>query len=69
MQEKMVKIFELLAQVDDRLIEQFFDVESEKMLDEKIEVLTALASGKKPSEISKYYEILELYPKDGEIWD
>ena len=69
MEEKMLKIFELLAKVDDLLINKFFDIESDKMLDEKIEVLTALANGKKPSEIPKYYDILELYPKDGQIWD
>ena len=69
MEEKMLKIFELLPQVDDLLIHKFFDLESDKMLDEKIEVLTALANGKKPSEISNYYDILELYPKDEQIWD
>lgn len=69
MEEKMLKIFELLPQVDDLLIDKFLDIESDKMLDEKIEVLTALASGKKPSEISNYYDILELLPKDGQIWD
>ena len=69
MKEKILKIFELLPQVDDLLIDRFFDVESDKMLDEKIEVLTALASGKKPIEIPKYYDILELYPKDGQGWD
>lgn len=69
MQEKMIKIFELLAKVNDRLVEQFFDIESEKLLDEKIEVLTALVNGKKPNEIPNYYEVLELYPKDDEIWD
>lgn len=69
MEEKMLKIFELLPQVDDLLIDKFFDIESDKMLDEKIEVLTALANGEKPSEISNYYDILELYPKDGQIWD
>ena len=69
MQDKMIKIFELLAKVNDRIFEQYFDVESEKLLDEKIEVLTALANGKKPDEIPNYYEVLELYPKDDEIWD
>ena len=69
MEEKMVKIFELLAKVNDRLVDQFFDIESENLLDEKIEVLTALANGKTPNEIPKYYDILELYPKDDKIWD
>ena len=39
------------------------------MLDEKIEVLTALKEGRKPSEIPKYYDILELYPEEGAQWD
>lgn len=69
MQEKTVKIYELLANVDDEFVNKFFDTESEELLDEKIEVLTALANGKTPNEITKYYEVLELYPKDGEIWD
>ena len=43
--------------------------DSEEMLDDKIEVFTALAKGKKESEIPKFYDVLELYPKDGQIWD
>jgi hypothetical protein len=69
MKEKMLKIRELLPKVDDLFIYKFFDLESDKMLDEKIEVLTALVNGKKPFEIPKYYDILELYPKDGQLWD
>ena len=69
MEEKIVKIYDLLAKVDDRLVEMFFDIESEEMLDEKIEVLTDLVNGKKPSEIPNYYKVLELYPKDDQIWD
>ena len=40
--------------------EIFFDFESEKLLDEKIEVFTALAAGKNESEIPKFYDVLEL---------
>ena len=50
-------------------MEQFFDMDSDKLLDEKIEVLTALYEGKKISEIPKFYDILELYPKDETYWD
>lgn len=67
--EKKEKIFSLLMDVDDELVRKFFDQESHKMLDEKIEVLTALKEGKKPAEIPKYYDVLELHPKDGEMWD
>lgn len=44
---------------------QFFDSESDKLLDEKIEVLTALKEGRQISDIPNFYDILELYPKDG----
>ena len=47
-------------------VDKFFDVESDKMLDEKIEVLTAVKEGKTISEIPKFYDVLELYPKDEE---
>lgn len=67
--EKHLKIMELLEGVYDILIDKFFDLDSDKMLDEKIEVLTALKEGKTPAEIPNYYKILELYPKDKEIWD
>lgn len=67
-EEKMIKIGELLLQVSDTLIDRFFDLDSEELLDEKIEVLTALKDGKKPSEIPKYYSILEKFTTD-QHWD
>ena len=66
--EKKTKILDLLFEVDCLEVDRFFDEESDKMLDEKIEVLTALKEGKTPEEISNFYDILELMPKDG-IWD
>jgi len=66
--EKLERIFELLPQVQDPMVQQFFDTDSEKLLDEKIEVLEALVRGKPPDEIPKYYDILELMPKD-QHWD
>lgn len=47
---------------------KFFDFDSDKMLDEKIEVLEAIKAGKTISEIPKFYDVLELMPKEG-IWD
>lgn len=47
---------------------KFLDLDSDKMLDEKIEVLKALKSGKTINEIPNFYDILELMPKEG-IWD
>ncbi|MBE7090956.1 MAG: hypothetical protein E7363_03465 [Clostridiales bacterium] len=67
--KKMLEIFDLYTKFDNMLVNKFFDFESESLLDEKIEVFTALAEGKNESEIPKFYDVLELYPKDGQIWD
>ena len=68
--EKGVKVRELFFEVDfPPMLTQFFDWDSDRLLDEKIEVLTALKEGKQISEIPNFYDILELYPKDGEHWD
>ena len=45
-------------------LKNFFDVDSEELLDEKIEVLTKLKNGITPDKIDNYYKILKLYPKD-----
>ena len=66
--KKKAKILDLLFVVDCYEVDQFFDADSDKMLDEKIEVLTALKDGKPIAEIPKFYDVLELYPKD-EMWD
>lgn len=68
-EKKMVEIFDLYTKFDNMLVNKFFDFESNKMLDEKIEVFKALTEGKQESEIPRFYDILELYPKDGQIWD
>lgn len=68
--EKKAKVLDLLFEVDSYEVSQFFDVDSDKMLDDKIEVLTALKNGKTIAEIPKFYKVLELMPKgEGEIWD
>ena len=67
--EKMIQVMELYAEVDDLLVQKFFDLDSEEMLDLKIEVLTQLKNGVPPCDIPEYYSILELYPADGEMWD
>ena len=66
--EKRSKILDLLFEVDCYEVDQFFDAESDEMLDEKIEVLTALKEGTPIKEIPNFYDVLEFYPKD-EIWD
>ena len=68
MNEKKIKILELLAVVSDPFL-QFFDIDSDEMLDDKIEVLTALKEGKSISEIPKFYDVLELYLPEGTMWD
>ena len=67
--EKMIQVMELYAEVDDFLVHKFFDMNSEEMLDLKIEVLTQLKNGVPPAKIPDYYSILELYPENGTIWD
>ena len=69
MNEKMIQVMELYAEVDDLLVTKFFDLDSEEQLDLKIEVLTKLKNGIPPSDIPEYYSILELYPEDDAIWD
>lgn len=68
--EKGVKVRQLFSEVIfPPQLEQFFDFNSDELLDEKIEVLTALKEGKSISEIPKFYDILELYPRDNRRWD
>ena len=67
--EKLFKVQDLLFQVYDPMVRAFFDASSEELLDEKIEVLTALAAGKPPAEIPLYYDVLELKPDDETHWD
>lgn len=64
---KKEKIRDLLADVYEPEL-KFLDLDSEEMLDEKIEVLEALKAGKTIKEIPGFYDILELMPKEG-IWD
>lgn len=67
-EKKLMKVHQLLTEVSDVLVDRFFDLDSENLLDEKIEVLTALKNGKKPEEIPKYYAILEKFTLD-QHWD
>lgn len=66
--EKKEKILNLLFEVDCYEVSKFFDDESDEMLDDKIEVLTALKEGKTIAEIPKFYDVLELMPKN-DMWD
>ena len=68
-QKKMIQVHQLLVDVDDLLVSKFFDMDSEHMLDLKIRALTQLKDGIPAKDIPEYYSILELYPKDGTMWD
>lgn len=64
-EEKKNKINELLRDCVDIMIVQYFDIESDKMLDKKISVLERLRKGEQPDEIGDdYYAILELYDEE-----
>lgn len=67
-EEKLIKVHMLLAEVSDVLVDRFFDVESEELLDEKIKVLTDLKDGKAPDQIPQYYSVLEKFNQD-QHWD
>lgn len=47
----------------------YFDVDSEELLDEKIEVLEQIKDGKKIQDIPHFYEVLEKLPGKGSLWD
>ncbi len=48
---------------------RFFDFESDKMLDEKIKVLTEMRGGKSYADIPNFYDILELWPDHNTHWN
>lgn len=66
--KKMLKIEDLYAKVYGLPELKYFDLSSEELLDEKIEVLTQLNKGKHIKDIPKFYDVLELMPTEG-IWD
>lgn len=69
-EKKHLKVMELFTEVEfPPQLTQFFDLEKETMLDEKIDVLTALKEGKTISEIPNFYNILEKYPNTDLCWD
>lgn len=63
---KKARIHDLLKEVTFPPFEQFFDPDSDNLLDEKIEVLTALRKGKSIADIPNFYGILERYPQSQE---
>lgn len=66
MEDKKGEIIKLLIQINDPVLLEFFDIDSNEMLDEKIEILRRCANGENIMEIGLH--ILEKMPSDG-IWD
>lgn len=62
-QEKFLQIAELLAYSFGVPEMRYFNVESEELLDEKIEVLTQIKAGKPIKEIPNFYKVLEDLPQ------
>lgn len=63
--EKQKKIKKLWEQASyNTLIERFFDLKSNKMLDEKIDVLQRYLNGEPPGKIPNFFDVLEFMPKD-----
>lgn len=65
-EDKKIKIMALLSEIYEPMLE-FLDIDSDKMLDLKISILTDLKNGKSIADIPNFYDILELYPAD--MWD
>ena len=65
--EKKNEIFKLIDEIHYPVILEYFDFESDKDLDKKIEVLKQVKKGKSLSQIDGFWNILELYPKNGEV--
>lgn len=66
MEDKKGIIIDLLMQINDPILLEFFDIDSNEMLDEKISILQRCANGENIMEIGLH--ILEKMPNDG-IWD
>jgi hypothetical protein len=65
-EDKKIKIMTLLSEIYEPMLE-FMDIDSDKMLDLKLSVLTDLKNGKSIADIPSFYDVLELYPAD--MWD
>lgn len=63
---KIANLFPGLAKFP--MLINYFDLASNELLDEKINVLEMIDSGKSIAEIPGFYDIFELLPKDA-LWD
>lgn len=65
--EKQVQIMDLLPYAIGIPEMKYFNLDSDKLLDEKIEVLTQIKEGKTIGEIPNFYKVLEDLPDN--MWD
>lgn len=68
MEEKKIQIMDLLSYVIGIPEMKYFNLDSDELLDEKIEVLTQIKEGKTIAEIPNFYKVLEDLPED-DMWD
>lgn len=68
MEEKKIQIMDLLSYTIGIPEMKYFNLESDELLDEKIEVLTQIKEGKMIAEIPNFYKVLEDLPED-DMWD
>lgn len=68
MEEKKIQIMDLLSYTIGIPEMKYFNLESDELLDEKIEVLTQIKEGKTIAEIPNFYKVLEDLSED-DMWD
>lgn len=68
MEEKKIQIMDLLSYAIGIPVMKYFNLDSDELLDEKIEVLTQIKEGKTIAEIPNFYKVLEDLPED-DMWD
>lgn len=68
MEEKKIQIKDLLSYAIGIPEMKYFNLDSDELLDEKIEVLTQIKEGKTIAEIPNFYKVLEDLPED-DMWD
>ena len=64
MEEKKIQIMDLLSYAIGIPEMKYFNLDSDELLDEKIEVLTQIKEGKTIAEIPNFYKVLEDLPED-----
>ena len=68
MEEKKIQIMDLLPYSIGIPEMKYFNLDSDELLDEKIEVLTQIKEGKTIAKIPNFYNVLEDLPED-DMWD